>query len=352
VNVLCLHFGTCGGCTHQDMTDADYRALKHRLVVDALSRHGVDAPMEEVVEVPPATRRRATMKAVKTGQGVSLGFSAARSHDIVDMHECLILTPKLAALVPRLREMLASVLRTGESVELHVTDTDTGVDLSLRWQRPNDPATLADLARWASKLSLARVSRHNETLIELAKPAVRFGKATVALPPEAFLQPTHEGEAALQAFVLGALDGAKHVADLFAGCGTFALRFAERARVHAVEIDAPMLDALAVAARTTQGLKPVTTEKRNLFRRPLGETELARFDAVCLDPPRAGALAQAQMLARSKIERVAYVSCDADSFARDARVMIDGGYRLARVVPIDQFLWSAHIELAAEFERA
>ena len=352
MNALCRHFGTCGGCAHQDLVDADYRALKRRLVVDALSRHGVEAPVEDVVEVPPATRRRATMKAVKTGQGVSLGFSAARSHDIVDMRECLVLTPKLVALVARLREMLASVLRAGEAVELHITDTDTGVDLSLRWQRPNDPATLGDLARWATKLGLARVSRHNDTLIELARPVVRFGKAIVALPPEAFLQPTREGEAVLQDFVLGALDGAKHVADLFAGCGTFALRLAERSRVQAVEIDAPMLDALAVAVRTTSGLKPVATEKRNLFRRPLSEAELAAFDAVCLDPPRAGAAAQAGALGRSKVKRVAYVSCDPDSFARDARVMIDLGLDLKRVVPVDQFLWSSHIELAALFERA
>ena len=334
------------------MADADYCALKRRLVVDALSRHGVDAPVEDIVEVPPATRRRATMKAVKTGEGVSLGFSAARSHDVVDMHECLVLTPKLAALVPRLREMLTSVLRAGEAVELHITDTDGGIDLSLRWQRSNDPATLADLAHWASKLSLARISRHNETLIELAKPVVRFGKATVTLPPEAFLQPTREGEAALQEFVLGALSGARHVADLFAGCGTFALRLAERARVHAVEIDAPMLEALAAVARTTPGLKPVATEKRNLFRRPLSEAELAAFDAVCLDPPRAGAAAQAGALGRSKVKRVAYVSCDPDSFARDARVMVDQGLNLVRVVPVDQFLWSSHIELAALFERA
>jgi len=325
VTALCRHFGICGGCTYQELADADYRALKRRLVADALSRHGVDAPVEDVVEVPPATRRRATMKAVKTGQGVSLGFSAAHSHDIVDMQECLVLTPKLVALVPRLREMLASVLHAGEAVELHITDTDGGIDLSLRWQRPNDPATLADLARWASKLGLARVSRHNETLIELAKPVVRFGKATVALPPEAFLQPTRQGEAVLQEFVLGALDGAKHVADLFAGCGTFALRLAERARVHAVEIDAPMLDALATAARTTQGLKPVATEKRNLFRRPLSEVDLAAFDAICLDPPRAGAAAQALALGRSTVKRVAYVSCEPGSFARDARAMPERG---------------------------
>ncbi len=186
----------------------------------------------------------------------------------------------------------------------------------------------------------------------LAQPAVMLGKAKVTLPPGAFLQPTRPGEAALQRFVQEALSGAKRIVDLFAGCGTFALVLAERARVHAVEFDGPMLDALSGAARATSGLKPVTLEKRNLFKRPLTETELGEFDAVCLDPPRSGALAQVQNLAPARIKRVAYVSCDADTFARDARVMIEGGYSLTAVLPVDQFLWSSHIELAASFRRA
>jgi 23S rRNA (uracil1939-C5)-methyltransferase len=351
VSALCRHFGVCGGCAHQDMADADYRAFKRGFVLDALARHGIDTAVEDIVEVPPATRRRATLKALKGEGGVALGFHAAGTHDISDLYKCLVLTPRLVALVPRLREMLEALLRTGEFAELRLTDTDTGIDLSLRWHKTNDAATVAELARWAAKLKLARVARHGETLIELVRPMVRLGKADVFIPSEGFLQPTREGEAALQAFVLAALSGAKRAADLFAGCGTFTLPLAERARVHAVEIEAPMLEALAAAARATSGLKPVTVEKRNLFHRPLNESELSTFDAVCLDPPRAGALAQVQMLARSKVRRVAYVSCDAETFARDARVMIDGGYRLARVQPVDQFLWSSHIELAAAFER-
>ena len=350
MSALCRHFGICGGCAHQDLADADYRAFKRGLVVDALARHGIGTVVEDMVEVPPATRRRATLKALKGESGVALGFHAAGTHDIADLYECLVLTPRLALLVPRLREMLEALLRAGEFAELRLADTDSGVDLSLRWQKTNDVATVAELARWAEKLKLARIARHGETLIELARPSVRLGKAELFLPSEAFLQPTRQGEMALQSFVLAALSGAKHVADLFSGCGTFALVLAERARVHAVEIDAAMLEALAAAARATSGLKPVTTEKRNLFRRPLTEAELAAYDEVVLDPPRAGALAQVQMLARSKVKRVAYVSCDAETFARDARVLIDGGFRLARVQPVDQFLWSGHIELAASFE--
>jgi 23S rRNA (uracil1939-C5)-methyltransferase len=350
VTTLCRHFGICGGCAHQDKPADEYRAMKRALVADALARQGIEAPVEEVVQVPPGTRRRATFKALKGSGGVKLGFHVARSHDIVDMHECLVLTPRIVALVPHLREMLDAILRPGETAELRLVDTPAGVDLSLRWQRGNDAATLSELARWASKLKLARIARHGETLVELAKPAVRFGKADVPLLSEAFLQPTEEGQTVLQNFVRDALANAKRVADLFSGCGTFALALAERASVHAVDLAADHLEALAEGAKTP-GLKPVTVEKRNLFRRPLDETELAAFDAVALDPPRTGAQAQSHWLARSKVKRIAYVSCDADTFARDARILIDGGYVLQRVLPVDQFLWSNHIELAARFGR-
>ena len=349
MTALCRHFGVCGGCAHQDM--ADYRAFKRALVIDALARHEISAVVEEIVEVPPSTRRRATLKARKSEDGVALGFHAAGTHEICDLQECLVLTPRLIALVPGLREMLQALLSAGEFAELRLADTDGGVDLSLRWQKTNDAATVAELARWAAKLGLARIARHGETLIERVRPSVHFGKAELFLPSEGFLQPTREGEAALQTFVIEALAGAKTIADLFCGCGTFALPIAERARVHAVDLDAAMLEALADATRHASGLKPVTTEKRNLFRQPLTENELASFDAVSLDPPRAGALAQVHRLASSKVERVAYISCDAETFARDARILIGGGYRLKCIQPVDQFLWSSHIELAASLER-
>jgi|WetSurMetagenome_2_1015567.scaffolds.fasta_scaffold38968_2 23S rRNA (uracil1939-C5)-methyltransferase len=350
MNALCPHFGTCGGCLHQDVADADYRALKRQLVVVALARHGIETQVDEIVEVPPGTRRRAVLKAVK-GEGTTLGFHAARSHDIVDLMECRVLTPALAALLPRLREMLAALLAPNEDAELRLTETDNGFDLGLRWRKPNDPPTLAALAEWAGKLGLVRISAHGETVVSLGKPAIRLGKAEVTLPPETFLQPTRPGEAVLQDFVRKALKSARQVADLFCGCGTFSFPLAEKSRVHAVELEASMLDALAAAAKATPGLKPISTEKRNLFRRPLGEFELNGYDGLCLDPPRAGALEQVRQLAKSKLARIAYVSCDAGSFARDARLLLDGGYTLKRVLPVDQFLWSAHIELAGEFTR-
>jgi 23S rRNA (uracil1939-C5)-methyltransferase len=333
------------------MPDAEYRSLKRNLVVEALARHGfADALVEEPLEVAPATRRRAVFKVAKKNGATLIGFHAARSHAIVDMQECFVMTPALAALVPRLREAISSLLREDEDAELHVTDTDEGFDVALKWSRARN--VQGEIARMAEKFGIARVTTGSETLVELAKPSIAFGKVRVALPPESFLQPTREGEAALQARVLSALKGAKNVADLFAGCGTFALPLAAQSKIHAVDSDGPALAALAWAARAVQGLKPVTTEKRDLFKRPLFQGELARFDAVVLDPPRAGAVAQASQLAASKVARIAYVSCNAGSFARDARVLTDAGYRMGNVLPVDQFLWSSHIELVAGFTKA
>lgn len=348
---LCRHFGTCGGCLTQDMPQDAYRAQKRQIVIDALSHHGVEAEVTEIVSVPPHSRRRATFKAAKEAGETLLGFYARASHVIVDMHECRLLTSKLFAAVPRLRAMMAALLRPGDEAELHVTETDSGLDLAIVSKRMLKPALTAELARWAQELKFARVTMGGEIAVTLAPPMLNFGKSRVTLPLKAFLQPTREGEAALQTFVLGALSGAKEIADLFSGCGTFALPLAERARVHAVELDAKMLEALAEAARHTQGIKPVTTDQRDLFKVPLSPPELKRFDAVLLDPPRTGALAQAKALAASKVRRIAYVSCNAQSFARDARVLVEAGFRMGPVTPVDQFLWSDHVELMAVFTR-
>jgi 23S rRNA (uracil1939-C5)-methyltransferase len=348
--IVCKHFGTCGGCAYQDMPADAYRAMKRELVVGALARQGfADAAVDEVVEVPPGTRRRAAFKVEKRNGETQMGFHAARSHDIVDMRECLVLTPKLFALVAGLRAMMNVLLDNTEAVELDVTDSDTGFDVALRGKRVASTAVKAEIARWAVKLKLARVSVGNEVLIDLGAPSARFGNALVKLPPGAFLQPTREGEAALQARVMAAAKGARRIADLFAGCGTFALVLAEQARVHAVEREPAMLDALAAAARMTQGLKPVTIERRDLFKQPLTPPEIAEFDTVVLDPPRAGAAAQCAQLAQARLKRIVYVSCDPESFARDARILADAGYRMGQITPVDQFLWSSHIELVVVF---
>lgn len=349
---ICRHFGTCGGCALQDLSDEEYRAKLRGLVTDALARHGLaSADVSDVVQVAQRTRRRADLKIEKHGSDVLIGFHEAKSHAIVDMRECLVLTPGIVSLLPGLRDMLATILRDGEKGQLHLTEVANGFDGTLALPRKVNPALGADIARQAGKLGFVRLLAGKELLLASEEPRIRLGTAEVRLPPQAFLQPTREGEAVLQARVAALTAGAKDIADLFAGCGTFALPLAARARVHAVEIDKPMADALAEAARATPGLKPLSIERRDLFKVPLEPAALERFDAVVLDPPRAGALAQARALAQSKVKRIAYVSCDAESFARDAKILIAAGYGMGPVAPVDQFRWSVHIELVAGFER-
>jgi 23S rRNA (uracil1939-C5)-methyltransferase len=320
-----------------------YRAQKRDAVAAALKRAGVDAEVLEPISVPPGSRRRAVFK-FANGE---IGFHAAQSHSIVDMRECLVLTPALFALVQQLRTRLAFLK---QPAEIHVTETLTGFDLAFRSPQKLSPRLTADMADAAAGLNIARIVFNKDLLLESAAPEVEEGGVRIKLPPHVFLQPTREGEAALQARVLEMVGRAKTVADLFAGCGTFALALARKAKVHAVEQDAPALAALAAAAKAPT-LKPVTTESRDLFKLPLTPAELNAFDAVVLDPPRAGAEAQVRALAKSRVPRIAYVSCDAASFARDAALLIAGGYRIGPVAPIDQFLWSSHIELVAAFCR-
>jgi 23S rRNA (uracil1939-C5)-methyltransferase len=328
-----------------------YLAAKREIVVQALARAGVIAEVAAVIETPPRSRRRAVLKLKSLPEGLHIGFHAARSHSIVDMHQCDILTPGLFALVGRLRAALEPVFGVGEAAELHVTECDNGFDASFRWSRNLTPNLVTLLSRALGDAGIVRLRLNKDTVFESAAPYVTLGIAAVKLPPDAFLQPTRAGEAALQAHVLALTAKAKTVLDLFAGLGTFTLPLAGRAKVHAVETERTMLDALAAAARNTKGLKPVTTEARDLFKGPLTPLELNAFEAVVLDPPRAGAEAQAKSLAASKVRRLAYVSCDAATFARDAAILIKGGFTLGPVTPVDQFLFSSHIELVGGFTR-
>jgi 23S rRNA (uracil1939-C5)-methyltransferase len=372
---LCPHFGTCGGCSLQDLPPDEYRAKKRQAVIDALARAGVAAEVQGPVIVPPRTRRRAVFKIKSVAEGLHIGFHAAKSHTVIDMNHCDVLTPGLFALVGALRQRLEKLFGVGEAAELHVTETETGFDAALRWRAALTPALTAELtqallprARSAGgggvserasaketegETNIARLTMGRDTVFETATPTVTLGGVEVALPSNPFLQSTAEGEAALQARVVEILGKAKQVADLFAGVGTFALPLARKAKVHAVEQDAPALAALSAAARMANGLKPVTTETRDLFRQPLTALELKPYDALVLDPPRAGAEAQARVLAAAKNGpgTIAYVSCDAASFARDAAILAAGGWRPGPVTPIDQFLWSSHIELVGGFSR-
>lgn len=347
---LCRHFGTCGGCTLQDVPDLAYRALKRELVVAALRRHGLDIPVGELVSVLPRSRRRATFKVAKSKGSVAVGFHAASTHQIVDMHECHVLTPAIATLVPRLRDVMGAVLGEGDTADVSVTETESGFDLLIKSSRTLTPTVVAEMAKWAERSGVARIVWGKEIVVAYAPPLVRLAGVEVMVPPSAFLQPTLQGETALQTCVAEALSAQARIADLFCGCGTFTFALAKRARVHAIDSDKAMLTALGSAAARATGLKQITTAIRNLFRQPLAGQELASYDAVVLNPPRAGALAQVKALTEASIPRIAYVSCDPDSFGRDATFLVRAGYRTRFVMPVDQFLWSAHIELVSLFE--
>ena len=348
---ICRHFGTCGGCSLQDLAPADYAAAKRAAVQNALMKAGVNAEVLAPVVVPPRSRRRAVFKIKSLPEGLHIGFHAARSHTVIDMHQCEVLTPALFALVEGLRRKLEPLFGVGEAAEMHVTETQTGFDCALRWRSGLTPGLTAMLSQALSGLGIARLTMGRETVFETAVPQVSLGGVAVALPPNPFLQSTREGEGALQERVLKIVGKAKTVCDLFAGLGTFALPLAAKARIHAVEQDAPALAALAAAVRGAKGLKPVTTERRDLFKLPLTPVELSPYEAVVLDPPRAGAEAQVRALAKSRVPVIAYVSCDAATFAWDAALLVAGGYRIGPVTPVDQFLWSSHIELVGSFKR-
>jgi len=348
---VCSHFGRCGGCALQMMAQESYLAWKRESVLNALRQRGfADAPVEAIRAVPPGTRRRAMFKARADSGRVTLGFYEPESRRLVDILECPVLVPALARLIGPLKIHLARILRPNETAELHATATETGVDLSLKIKRGRSPDLLMALSELAAVLKLARLNWNGETVAMTAAPAMSIGRFTVALPPESFLQPTKEGEAIVQGLVREEAGSARRIADLFSGCGTFALDLAEGRAIHAVDNAEAQIGALAGAAKA--GRANLTAETRDLFRRPLLASELARFDAVVLDPPRPGATAQVQALAQSTVPTVFYVSCNPASFARDARILVDDGYRLTRVVPLDQFLWSPHVELFAHFVRA
>jgi 23S rRNA (uracil1939-C5)-methyltransferase len=346
----CRHFGRCGGCALQMVAREPYLAWKRDLVLAALKSRGLeDAPVEAIRSVGAGTRRRASFKARRGEGGIELGFYEPDSRNLVDLTQCPILVPELAKLMAPLRKRLANMLGQGETAELFVTANENGVDLSLKLKRAREPGVLMDLAEMALALKLARLSWNGEVLAAADTPTLRIGKVAVALPPDSFLQPTREGERILQDLVREEIGGAAKTADLFSGCGTFSFVLAESASVHAVDSSLPQIEALAAAARTNRAR--VTSETRDLFRRPLMAAELSRFDAVLLDPPRPGAQRQADALATSEVPRILYLSCNASTFARDARIFVSGGYRLQRVVPLDQFLWSPHMELFAVFTR-
>ena len=342
----CRHFPECGGCQLQHADDEAYRGYLVSRIETALAQHGLETEIREPHLSPPRSRRRATLRALKIGESAVLGFNGEKSHRIVDMRECHILRPELFMLVAPLRELLSGLLRPKRPAEVQLTLLDQGVDVLLKGVQAHGLAAMERLSEFALSHRLARLSLDQglgpETMFEPQPVTVTLSDMSVQFPVGGFLQATGDGEAALTGCVREAVDGARATADLFAGLGTFAL--AVRAG-YAAEASRDAAAALKRAAPAT------AVEHRDLYRRPLEVAELKRFDAVILDPPRAGAEMQMKALAGSSIGRIAYVSCNPATFARDARTLVDGGYTLEWIRPVGQFRWSTHVELAACFTR-
>lgn len=352
VDAPCKHFGTCGGCALQHWALAPYREWKRGLVVAALRHTGLDAPVAPLIDAHGAGRRRIVLHARRgTHDVLEVGFAAPRAHRVVPIDVCPVLAPALAPALKAGWAIAEALKRNQKPLDMQFTATDSGLDADVRGSGALKPEQIAELARIAQAHGLARLTRHVELVTQVAQPLVTIGRARVPLPPGGFMQATAEGEAALARLVLEHVGKARRVADLFAGIGTFALRLAEHARVTAADSEARATDALMRGAKSAPGLKPVEAVARDLFRRPFVAQELKGFDAVVFDPPRQGAEAQARELARSAVKTVVAVSCDPVSFARDLRLLADGGYRLVSVAPVDQFRWSHHVEAVGKLER-
>ena len=341
VEPFCPYFGTCGGCALQHAGSETYAGFKRGLVEAALSHAGIEMAIAPLVDARGDGRRRATLHVRKDGAG----YMRARSHDVLDIDSCPILVPMLRKAAPRIARALYPI---AGDCDVHFTASETGIDLSVRSERKLKPVPLAAFAR---QHRLARLTFNGDSLYMAQPPMVSMGRSPVELPPASFLQATSLAEEELARLVLAGIGEARKVADLFSGLGPFALRIATQARVMAADSDKLAIAALAKAAHHTQGLKPLEARVRDLIRDPLAPVELEAFDAVVFDPPRAGAQAQAHELARSRVKTVVAVSCEPKSFARDAAILLAGGYRLMQLTPVDQFAYAPHVELVGVFRR-
>ncbi|HEX7881559.1 MAG TPA: RNA methyltransferase [Afipia sp.] len=352
IEPFCPHFGTCGGCAIQHWQPDAYRTWKRQLVIDTLHHAGIDCEVTELIDAHGTGRRRMTLHARQSQQGIlRVGFAAAGRHEIIAIDHCPILDPAMHRAIEAANAIAELLRPVSKPLDIQITAADNGLDVDVRGSGPLGTALLASLSKLAEKHDLARLTRHSELVIMRKPPVVRVGKAQVTLPPGSFMQPTALGEATLAELAFTRSKGAKHIADLFCGFGPFAFRLAEKFKVSAFDSDAGAVTALQNAVKLTQGLKPIKAETRDLFRRPLMPQELRDYDCVVFDPPRQGAQAQAQQLAASRITLAVSVSCNPATFARDARILIDGGFKMDSVTPVDQFRHTPHVELVARFRR-
>lgn len=355
----CSHFGACGGCALQHLADDSYVGFKLARLMGALGQRGFkDVPLAAPRRVPRASRRRVRLAATRGAGTVTIGFRAARGHAVIDIERCPIVVPAIEQIIAPLRGALPSVLEPRTEIEIAITATATGLDVVFIGITAPSAESRVALAALARSIGLARLSiaaedhAAPEIIAVNSSPTVRPGGIDVALPPDAFIQPTAEGEAAIVEEVLSASKRVKRAADLFSGLGTIALPLAGRGiAVEAYDSSTPATAALDDVARHAEQGGRLKATRQDLMRAPLPPTQLKAFDLVVFDPPRLGAEAQATQLARSRVPAVVAVSCNPATFARDARILVDGGYRLERVTPLDQFLWTPHLELIASFRR-
>jgi 23S rRNA (uracil1939-C5)-methyltransferase len=352
----CKHFGVCGGCALQHWAAEPYRAWKAEQVRLQLSMEGLETEILPTFASPPASRRRVALHARKVKGGANLGFKERRSWNLVPIEECPVTDPRIVAALPALARLAEPFLEHPKSAPtLHVTLTGTGLDIDVTGVERKSGGLSADArmraAMAAGEGDFARVTLAGETVYGARQSLVKLGPAVIALPAGSFLQAVPAAERAMVDFAVAECQGAGRIADLYCGAGTFTFRLAEIGAVHAADSAAPAIAALKAAIGSTPGLKPITAEARDLVRRPVLTTELAKTDVVVIDPPRAGAAEQTVEIARSKVAKVVSVSCNPATFAKDARVLIDAGFRLDKVLPVDQFVWSPHIELVGVFTR-
>ena len=351
IDPACRHFTVCGGCAIQHLEDRAYLDWKRQKVVQALRAGRIDAEVTDIVPCMPGTRRRVSFSARKTERGVVFGFNRAHSNDLIHIAECPISLPEIVASLDRLRVLAGMISATPQPFHMTVTATASGLDIAAEEAGKLGEGRRRAVSEFVVREGFARLSVDGEIILEPKKPLIVFGDIGVPFPPGSFLQATAFAEQAMADLVLSHLSRAKKVADLFAGAGSFALRLARKSEVHAVEGDAAALAALDRGFRQASGLKRVTHERRDLFRRPLTMKELNAFDGIVFDPPRAGAEDQSKQIARSDAPFVASVSCNPGTLARDLAILVAGGYRVKSVTPIDQFLWSPHVEAVALLEK-
>ncbi len=348
----CPHADACGGCTLQHVTPDALARWKRQRIVDALSHQKLDTEVAETITVPQGSRRRVRFAARRLKSGVLLGFHGRRSHQVVAINQCLVARPALVEALPMLSRLARLAAPRNRTIGLSVLDSGSGLDIALEDGKPLDLDSRQDAALWAEEAEVARLTWNGELIALRRPPQIRAGNSVLTPPAGSFLQAAAEGEQALANFTLQALAGADRVADLYCGSGAFALRLASRSEVLALDGDAEAITALDAAWRGSGGaLRRVEAIARDLFRRPLRPSEMKGLDGAVFDPPRAGAAAQAEQLAAAPFDRLVGISCNPASFARDAAVLASGGWRLTRVQPVDQFLFSPHVELAALFQR-